>query len=135
MTVRVAICDGPLTETARIQTTGDDGAVVVFEGIVRRLEEGRPISGLTYEVYSPMAENLLKELAQSLIRDFGVTTVVVEHSRGFVPVGQCSFRLVVSGCHRQEVFRASQWFIDRLKEDVPIWKKPVPEDTTADEAG
>jgi molybdopterin synthase catalytic subunit len=115
-----------LAETTRPQTAGDDGAVVVFEGIVRRLENGRPISGLTYDVYSPMAENLLQELGQSLIHDFGVTTVIVEHSRGFVPVGQCSFRLVVSGCHRQEVFRAAQWFIDRLKEDVPIWKKPVP---------
>lgn len=128
MTIQVSIHEGPLAPTEFPQTLTEEGAVLVFQGVVRPLEQGQPIAGLHYEVYSPMAENLLYKLAQKAIDLFRVTRVWVEHSRGFVPAGECSFRLGITGLHRQEVFEAAQWFIDRLKEDVPIWKRPVPQE-------
>lgn len=130
MTVQVSIREGPLGPRDFPPVLTEEGAVLVFEGIVRPLEQGQPIAGLHYDVYSPMAENLLRELADETIIRFRVTRVHVEHSKGFVPAGQCSFRLVVAGLHRQEVFEAAQWFIDRLKEDVPIWKRPVPRESS-----
>jgi molybdopterin synthase catalytic subunit len=55
----------------------------------------------------------------------GLVAILVEHSKGFVPVGQCSFRLLVAGTHRRESLAAMSEFIDRMKRDVPIWKKGV----------
>ena len=47
----------------------------------------------------------------------------VAHSVGWVPVGECSFRLEVAAPHRQEAMLAMGEFINRLKQDVPIWKQ------------
>jgi molybdopterin synthase catalytic subunit len=122
----VTISDGPLPsgppdQTAELTT----GARLVFEGCVRPLEDGRPIQALDYEVYDGMAERQLQRLAETALQRFAVLRVRVHHSRGIVPVGQCSFRLLIESQHRQEAFDASQWFIDTMKVDVPIWKRAV----------
>jgi molybdopterin synthase catalytic subunit len=59
------------------------------------------------------------------VQEFGLLAMYVEHSRGHVPVGQCAFRLSVAALHRAEGFAAMAHFIDALKRDVPIWKRPV----------
>ena len=105
------------------RTTG--GAIVSFDGIVRPSENERPIEALDYEAYQPMAEKQLRELAQSIVEENGLLAICVEHSNGRVPVGKCSFRLRIAATHRKEAIRAMDSFIDRLKQDVPIWKKAV----------
>lgn len=126
MTVEVVLCDGPLESPA-----GDGwrpagaGAVVVFEGIVRGEEDGKHISGLEYEAYEPMASRQIERICRELIAEHGVIGMRVEHSRGRVAVGACSFRLRVASAHRKEAIRAMEAFIDLLKQDVPIWKRAV----------
>ena len=125
MSVAVLIRDGPLAERPPelpLQQDGAVGARIVFEGIVRRREDDADIEALDYEVYEPMASRELRQLGETALRDFGLFAVVVEHSRGRVPVGRPSFRLCIASCHRKEGLSAMDWFIDRLKEDVPIWK-------------
>ena len=80
---------------------------------------------MDYEIYEPMARQLLAQLAEELVARFGLLALRVEHSYGRVEVGQCSFRLQVAAAHRQEALAAMACFIDRLKEDVPIWKTAV----------
>ena len=126
MTVTVAIVDGPVPPRHGVGRGEVAGAVVRFEGIVRGVENGAAIGALEYEVYEPMAERLLRRLADEAVTKHGLIAVRVEHSRGRVPVGACSFSLVVESKHRKEALAALDEFIDRMKADVPIWKRAVP---------
>lgn len=125
MSVEVRISDGPLPPHPPAAAPDGVGAVLVFEGIVRAREGDAVIEALDYEVYEPMASGMLARIAEAMAREHGLTRVRVEHSRGRVPVGGVSFRLAIESAHRKEGLRAADAFIDRMKRDVPIWKRPV----------
>jgi len=124
MSITVKIIDGPLGPADAWYVNGA-GAVVTFDGVVRPMENDKAISGLDYEVYSPMAERELVKLAQQVMERHGVVAVDVMHSRGFVPNFAVSFRLRIASSHRAAALAAMGEFIDRMKQDVPIWKKAV----------
>jgi len=124
MSIHVEIVNGPLGKATAPSIAGA-GAALVFEGIVRELEDGTRITALDYEAYEPMATRELTRLAEELSTSHGLLSITVEHSRGTVPVGQCSFRLRVLSAHRKQALAAMDEFIDRMKRDVPIWKKAV----------
>ncbi len=124
MVVQVDICEGPLP-AARPLIADGAGAHLLFEGIVRPLENEQPITELRYEAYEPMAQSVMTQIAEELFRAHELLAIGVEHSRGPVQVGRCSFRLQVASRHRKEGIAAMDAFIDRLKQDVPIWKTPV----------
>jgi molybdopterin synthase catalytic subunit len=92
---------------------------------VRAAEGDLTIRALDYEAYEPMASNMLTELGREMLAKHGLVSIMVEHSRGEVPVGQRSFRLTVHAMHRAEALAATGEFIDRMKRDVPIWKSPL----------
>jgi molybdopterin synthase catalytic subunit len=125
MTVLASIHDGPLDHPPPPFPCAGAGAVVRFEGLVRPWEDGRTIRGLRYEVYEPMAREMLVAIGQELLQGFGLVAICVEHSKGLVLAGECSFRLQVAGRHRQESLAAMSAMIDRMKQDVPIWKTAV----------
>lgn len=131
MSVHVSIIDGVLP-AARAALAGPaappDGAVggfLVFEGIARALEDDRTLAALEYEAYEPMAREELRRLSEDVLAKHGLLALLVEHSRGRVAVGKCSFRLAIWSRHRKEALAAMDEFIDRMKRDVPIWKHPV----------
>lgn len=126
MSVQVHIIVGPLGPLAAADwRPAGAGAVVWFEGIVRPEEAGEVIVGLDYEAYEPMASRTLEQLARQVMDEHALIAVVVEHSRGRVPAGMCSFRLRIASRHRKAALVAMDQFIDRMKQDVPIWKSPV----------
>lgn len=100
------------------------GARVVFEGLVRATENDRTLAALDYEAYEPMTTRGLQKLALEL-GQAQMLAVTVEHSLGRVPVGQCSFRLTVCAVHRKEALAFMDAFIDRMKQEVPLWKTCV----------
>ncbi len=120
----VSIVDAPLAANTATRSLAGAGAVVVFDGVVRSLEGARSITGLRYETYDPMAQHVLTALAQEALDKFGLMEIHVEHSRGLVAAGECSFRLRIASPHRREALDAMDWFIDRMKQDAPIWKTP-----------
>jgi molybdopterin synthase catalytic subunit len=123
MSTTVRIIDGALgTQAPVLPPAAQFGAAIVFDGVVRADEGGRIIRALAYEVYEPMASNMLTELGREMLAKHGLVAIMVEHSRGEVPVGQLSFRLTVHALHRAEALAAVGEFIDRMKRDVPIWK-------------
>lgn len=124
MSVRVSIVDGALGAGAKTDFPGA-GAVVVFEGVVRPTEGSASIEALEYQTYEPMAQRMLERIGEELSQRHGLIGLDVEHSRGRVGVGECSFRLVVASAHRKEAMAAMNEFIDLLKRDVPIWKRPI----------
>jgi molybdopterin synthase catalytic subunit len=102
---------------------GEDGAVVVFDGIVRNNSRGRATLYLDYEAYEEMALSQLRELAKKARERFGVRQVTIVHRLGRLEVGETSVLIVVASAHRAQAFDACRWLIDTLKTTVPIWKK------------
>jgi molybdopterin synthase catalytic subunit len=102
----------PLVAAAK---RGEDGAVVVFDGIVRNNTRGRETLYLDYEAYEEMAEKQMRELAEEARKRFGVRQVTMVHRLGRL--------IVVASAHRAQAFDACRWLIDTLKKTVPIWKK------------
>ena len=100
-----------------------DGAVVVFHGITRDHNEGRRVLWLEYEAYSPMAEEMMTQIIGEMRDKWEIGDVAVCHRTGRVDIGQTSMVLAVSAAHRRPAFESALYFIDRLKEVVPIWKK------------
>ena len=98
------------------------GAVVCFSGTVRGEENGQPIRSLFYEAYQPMAENQIHSILADLAGKYPCTSAEVIHRIGSVPVGETSLFVRVRAPHRAEAFQLLTSFLDRLKQDVPIWK-------------
>lgn len=124
MNIRVHIQNGPIGEEPSEAIPGA-GACVIFEGIVRPTEGDRPVSALLYEAYEQMAANEIERIGRSIIDRHGLIAMRIWHSTGLVPVGERSFRLTIWSAHRKEALAAADEFINLLKRDVPIWKKPV----------
>ena len=100
-----------------------DGAVVVFHGVTRDHNEGRSVLWLEYEAYSPMAEDMMSQIISEMRGKWEIGDVAVCHRTGRVDIGETSMVLAVSAAHRRPAFESALYFIDRLKEVVPIWKK------------
>jgi len=102
---------------------GADGAVCVFDGIVRDNTRGRRTLHLDYEAYEEMALEQMRGLAADAVARFGVRDVALVHRLGRLAVGETSVLIVVASAHRGAAFDACRWLIDTLKKTVPIWKK------------
>ena len=100
-----------------------DGAVVVFEGIVRNHSGGRATLYLKYEAYEPMAIRKMEELGREAKQKFAVDGIGMVHRLGRLEIGETSVAIIVTAEHRRAAFEACQYAIDRLKRIVPIWKK------------
>ena len=120
---RVLLTEEPLT-VAPDAMPMEVGAVVDFWGVVRRTEEGEPISGIEYQAHRAMAEHQLRAIADEGVRNFSLMQLEVVHRLGFVPVGEASLLVRVCCKHRADAFRACSWMVDELKKRVPIWKHP-----------
>ena len=107
---------------------GADGAVCVFDGIVRDNTRRRRTLYLDYEAYEEMALGQMHGLAAEAVAKFGVREVALVHRLGRLEVGETSVLIVVASAHRGAAFEACRWVIDTLKQTVPIWKKEHFED-------
>ena len=106
----------------------EDGAAVVFEGVVRDHTRGRKTRYLDYEAYEEMALQQLESLAGRAIADFQIRDVAIVHRLGRLEIGEISVLIVVAAGHRGPAFDACRWIIDTLKRTVPIWKREYFED-------
>src|SRR3954451_5657853 len=106
----------------------EDGAAVVFEGVVRDNTRGRRTLYLDYEAYEEMAGKQLEGLAEQALKQFSVRDIAIVHRLGRMEVGETSILIIVASAHRGPAFDACRWLIDTLKRTVPIWKKEYFED-------
>jgi len=121
--IAVRLVNGALKPASSAPVAGA-GAWLTFEGVVRPLENDRPLAAIVYEAYSPMTERELRRLAEQTLAGHALLAVWVEHSVGRVAVGETSFRLSVGAAHRTEAIVATDAFIAAMKRDVPLWKTP-----------
>lgn len=106
----------------------EDGAIVIFDGVVRNHSRGRRTLYLEYESYEEMAKKQLRELAAQATAKFDVRTLAIVHRLGRIEIGESSVLIAVYSAHRAAAFEACRFLIDRLKQTVPIWKKEYFED-------
>jgi molybdopterin synthase catalytic subunit/molybdopterin converting factor small subunit len=106
----------------------EDGAVVVFDGIVRNHTRGRRTLYLDYEAYEGMAQKRMEDLRREAVEQFKVREIIIQHRLGRLEIGETSVLIVVASAHRGPAFDACRWLIDTLKRTVPIWKKEYFED-------
>jgi len=107
---------------------GEDGAALVFEGIVRNQTRGRKTLYLDYEAYEDMALQQMEGLATEALEKFQIRDVALVHRLGRLEIGETSVLIAVVSAHRAAGFDACRWLIDTLKRTVPIWKKEYFED-------
>jgi molybdopterin converting factor subunit 1 len=107
---------------------GEDGAAVVFEGVVRNQTRGRKTLYLDYEAYEEMARQEMERLAEQALKQFQIRDVALIHRLGRIAIGETSVLIAVASAHRAAAFDACRWLIDTLKQTVPIWKKEYFED-------
>ena len=118
----------PTRQLADGLKASEDGAVVVFEGIVRNHSRGRKTLYLEYEAYEPMALRKMEELGEETHQKFPIDRVGMIHRLGRLEIGETSVAIFVTSAHRRAAFEACRHAIDRLKQIVPIWKKEYFED-------
>jgi MoaE-MoaD fusion protein len=106
----------------------EDGAIVIFDGIVRNNSRGRRTLFLDYESYEEMALKELQELASQATQKFAIRNLAIVHRLGRLEIGESSVLIVAFSAHRVAAFDACRWVIDLLKRTVPIWKKEYFED-------
>lgn len=107
---------------------GEDGAALVFEGVVRNQTRGRRTLFLDYEAYEEMALEQMDSLAAQAVQQFEIRDVAIVHRLGRLEIGETSVLIAVASAHRAAAFDACRWLIDTLKRTVPIWKKEHFED-------
>lgn len=99
------------------------GGTCVFVGTVRDHGQRGDVTGLTYEAWEELAVTRLAEIADELFQGWPVGKVALLHRTGHLHIGEASVVVAVSSAHRAEAFDACRHGIERLKLDVPIWKK------------
>jgi MoaE-MoaD fusion protein len=109
----------------------EDGAVTVFDGVVRNNSRGRRTLYLEYSSYERMALHEMEELARQALERFAIRDVRIVHRLGRLQIGETSVYIAVAAAHRAAAFDACRWLIDTLKTTVPIWKKEYFEDGAA----
>jgi molybdopterin converting factor subunit 1 len=122
---RAVIPTGALAESLKAP---EDGAVVVFEGIVRNNSGGRKTLYLEYEAYEPMALRKMADVGREAKEKFPIDRIGMIHRLGRMEIGETSVAILVTSAHRRAAFEACRYAIDRLKQIVPIWKKEFFED-------
>ena len=101
------------------------GAELIFWGIVRKLENDKPIKGIKYSAYRELAETLVNRFASEAENNFGEHKAQIIHRIGFVAVSQPSVVLKVGSCHSEVAYEISQWYLEKIKKILPIWKEIV----------
>jgi molybdopterin synthase catalytic subunit len=124
MDIEIEFTQGPISIPPRPFSSRETGAAVEFHGIVREKEGDSRLEGLGYEAYEPMARSEFGRICTALEREHPVQAALIIHRLGFVPVGEASLYVRIESKHRGPALAFCGALIDRMKEEVPIWKLP-----------
>lgn len=135
--MRTRLVDGPIDTQALIAEVARtaNGAVILFVGTVRDINDGRPVSGMEYSAYESMADRELADIVREASERFGTPDIVVEHRLGELELGDASVAIAVAHPHRGQAYDASRYVIEQLKKRVPIWKLEHYEDGSREWVG
>lgn len=110
------------------RSSNEIGAVLIFVGSARSIgNDGSRVIRLEYEAYEEAATKALERIIEDLKARYGIIDAIIEHRVGNVNVGEDIVYALVASRHREEGFKSIVELIERLKREVPIWKKEVTE--------
>ncbi len=110
-------------EARRAVAAPSAGGIDLFIGCVREESEGQAVSLLEYSAYESMAEKQMARIANELENEMEGVKLSVQHRVGQLKVGEIAVICAASAPHRHEAFVACRQLIDRIKAEVPIWKR------------
>ena len=118
----VAIVSQPIDPIDCLNLVGseEDGANILFLGVVRNHNEGLAVKGVQYEAYEEMAKMVLEEITGEAQKEYGTERIAVVHRTGDLIIGDISVAVAVSSHHREEAFATSRYI---MEERLPVWKK------------
>ena len=121
----VAIVSQPIDPMDYLNLVGseEDGATILFLGVVRNHNEGLAVKGVQYEAYEEMAKMVLEEITGEAQKEYGTERIAVVHRTGDLIIGDISVAVAVSSHHREEAFAASRYIMEEIKKRLPVWKK------------
>jgi molybdopterin synthase catalytic subunit len=101
------------------------GAVLIFWGVVRKIERGEEIRGIEYSAYEELAYSITQNLSVEAIEKYGDHNAKIIHRLGVVAVSEPSLVLRISSQHSKSAYQISEWYLNKIKNTLPIWKKFV----------
>ena len=125
MTPLATLVRAPIDPLALVRAASSpgNGAVILFLGAVRQVNDGRDVTGIDYAAYEGMALRELQAIVDEGATRFGTADIVVEHRLGELQVEEISVGIAVGHPHRDAAYELSRWVIEELKRRVPIWKR------------
>ena len=119
------VVQDPIDPAAVLASVGsdEDGASLLFIGVVRNHNQGRSVGGVRYDAYEEMAAQVLSQIVEEAVQLVGTDRIVAVHRVGELTVGEVSVAIAVSSPHRAEAFEASRFIIEEIKKRLPVWKK------------
>jgi molybdopterin synthase catalytic subunit len=109
------------------KTSKEAGAIAVFVGIVRGTRKDEKVLQLEYEAHETLAPAKMKKIIDELKAKHGIIDAAVQHRTGTTKAGEEVMYALVASKHRKEAFQALEELVDRVKHEVPVWKKEVTE--------
>lgn len=121
----IKITDKPISTEAVVKDakTSGSGCVVTYVGLIRDNSHSKPVLSVEYTDVDGKAEDELRKIAAEIKQKFPVNEVAICHRVGKLKVGDINFVVAISAAHRGEGFAASQYAVDRFKENLPTVKK------------
>lgn len=125
MSVTVHLQEEPLSVdlATRAVAHSGAGAVSLFLGVVRDENDGRHVTLLEYEAYAPMALSEMRRIGEGIVNEIPGVRIAITHRVGALHVGDVAVVCAASSKHRREAIEACRLAIERVKADVPIWKR------------
>lgn len=106
------------------------GGIVLFSGEVRGVNQGKEVAYLEYEANEPMANNAIDEILADAHKKWTLNQAICIHRLGHLAISECAVVVITASAHRNDAYLANRYIIDRVKAEVPIWKKEVYTDDT-----
>lgn len=126
--IHIDVRDGvkqPLDAAAGLSFVSEaaNGAEALFVGTVRNHNQGKPVLGVSYDVFEPLAKQSFREICAEAQNQWGEgIDLYVVHARGRLDVGGISIVIAAGSPHRDEAFKACRYLIEEIKHRSPIWK-------------
>lgn len=109
----------------RLVRTEESGAIVAFEGTTRSPNKGQTVLRLEYEAYETVANRELQRICAEVAVQCELTGAVAVHRVGSVTAGETAVVVAAVSHHRDAAFTGARLLIDRIKTEVPLWKKEI----------
>ena len=120
-----------IDETYTYLQDPEAGGICLFVGTIRNKNQQKDVAHLTMEAYSAMAKKQMERIADEAAVQWPIRKISVSHRTGKLEIGDIAVIIGVCSVHRTEAFKACEWLIDTLKQEVPIWKNEFYADGSA----